>query len=355
MAKGSCAHYGHCGGCSLHEMDEASYLQWKRALVADAFRSVGVEADVAPCIEAHGRGRRRATLHARRGADGVLKVGFSAPRSHEIVDLSASSCPLFAPGLECVVEIVRALAEALRGVKKPLDAVVTTTITGLDVDLRGAGKISEDLRLKLAGLAERHDLARLALHGDVVVERRAPVLLFGRMEVSPPPGAFLQATEAGEAHLNALVREAIGLAKRAADLFAGSGTFAARIAEHASVHAVENEARALAAFDKAWRRAAGLKAVSVELRDLFRRPLTTAELARFDAVVFDPPRAGAEAQARQLAQSKVKRVAAVSCNPVTLAKDVRTLLGGGYKLKRVVPVDQFRHSQHVEAVAMLER
>jgi 23S rRNA (uracil1939-C5)-methyltransferase len=204
-------------------------------------------------------------------------------------------------------------------------------------------------------LAERLDLARLAIHGDVVVARRRPTLSIGRAVVTPPPGGFLQATELGEAVLAQLAATAIGRAKRVADLFCGVGAFALRLAETAEVFAADADRPAVEALAAAARVTPKLKRITAEPRDLFRRPLTAAELARFDAVVFDPPRAGAEAQARGLAASKVPVVVAVSCSAETLARDAAILVRGGYRVTAVTPVDQFRHSAHVEAVAVFEK
>ena len=343
-----------CGGCGMAHLSSPAQLAWKRALVRDALAAERIEAEVGETIDAHGAGRRRASFHARRGEAGI-RVGFMAARSHDVVDLAEHDCPTLAPALKRAVAPVRALAGSLAATGKPIDAVVTATANGLDVDIRGTGKLSEPLRLALVRLAEKHDLARLSLHGERIVERRPPLLRVGRAEVVLPPGGFLQATEAGEAALARLVQGGVGAAKRIADLFAGSGTFALRLAERAAVTAVEADAEALAALDRAARHATGLKKVTVERRDLFRRPLMPKELEKFDAVVFDPPRAGAEAQAQQLAESRVKRIVAVSCNPATLARDLRILLDGGYRFGSVTPVDQFRHSAHVEAVAVLER
>jgi 23S rRNA (uracil1939-C5)-methyltransferase len=344
-----------CGGCGLRHISVEAQLEWKGALVAENLRSAGIDALVEPCIDAHGHGRRRATFHARRGKDGVLRVGFTEARSHDVVDLGQHLCPVMSPGLQGGVEPVRGLAKVLANLNKPIDAVVTVTRTGLDVSLRGVGAVPEKLRLQLVERATAFGLARLSLHDEILVEAVAPVVQFGKAEVVLPSGGFLQATEAGENILAALVLEGVGPAKRVADLFSGSGTFALRLAETSTVRAVESDRGALSALERASRRASGLKKVDVEGRDLFQRPLQKAELAPFDAVVFDPPRVGAEAQSRALAESKVGRVVAVSCNPATLARDLKALLQGGFQIDRVVPVDQFRHSAHVEAVAVLSR
>jgi 23S rRNA (uracil1939-C5)-methyltransferase len=242
------------------------------------------------------------------------------------------------------------------GLNKPLDILITATETGLDVDFRGTGEIDAPHMRKLVAEAERLDLARLSNHGAIVIERRAPQLAMGAAIIAPPPGAFLQATRAGEEVLARLAADGAGDIRRAADLFAGVGTFALRLAERAQVHAVESEKGALAALARAAGHASpALKPVSIETRDLVRRPMAAVELAPFDAIVFDPPRAGAEAQAREIAKSVVPVVVGVSCNVQTFTRDARILIDGGYTLESVTPVDQFRHSPHVELVAIFRR
>lgn len=350
-----CPEVGACGGCATQELAQPVALDWKRALLIEAFRRERIEVEglVAPCLDAHGAGRRRATFHARADAAGKVQVGFAAARSHAIVAIAG--CPLLAPGMARALPAARGVAAALAARKKPLDIAVTATAAGLDLDVRGSGPVPETLRLKLVQLAERLDLARLAIHGDVVVERRKPVLVMGRASVSPPPGGFLQATEAGEQAIVALARAAVGESRKVADLFSGVGAFALRLAETAEVYAAEYDKPAVVALDAAARSTPGLKRIRAEARDLFRRPLSAQELSGFDAVVFDPPRAGAEAQSRQLAASRVPLVVAVSCSAATLARDAAILIGGGYRMTGVTPVDQFRHSAHVEAVATFSR
>ncbi|MCP8939046.1 RNA methyltransferase [Alsobacter sp. SYSU M60028] len=351
-----CPHYGRCGGCVMQHADPATYAAWKREGVVAALRHARLDAPVEPLVAAHGEGRRRATFHVRRApGEGrpVAIAGFMAARSHEVVPLDA--CPLLVPALADAPALARALGEALGGAGKPLDVQLTATAGGIDVDVRGHGPASPSQRRSLALLAERLDLARLSLHGDVVVERRPPLVTMGKAIVAPPPGGFLQATAQGEEALARLVVEAVGKAKIVADLFAGVGPFALRLAERASVHAVESDGAAMLALDRAARQTPGLKPIGVETRDLFRRPLLGPELARFDAVAFDPPRAGAEAQARQLAGSAVPVVVAVSCNAASFARDAALLVAGGYTLARVTPVDQFWQSAHVELVGVFEK
>lgn len=346
-----CLHFGVCGGCAVQHWDTAHYRAWKRDLVVDALRQAGLDAPVGDLVDAHGDGRRRAVFHARLGNRDVLEVGFAAARSHRIVAIDR--CPVLAPALDGAIAATWAIAEGLSGAAKPLDIQLTATDTGLDVDVRGSGPLTPIQMGDLARIAAKHALARLTRHGELVAQRSPPTLRMGRAIVPLPPAAFLQATIAGEETLARLVREGCAGAGRVADLFCGVGPFALRLAEWAAVHAVDDDEAALAALKRGAANTAGLKPVTVERRNLFRQPLIAAELADFDAVVFDPPRQGADQQARALAASGVLRVVAVSCNPGTFARDLHTLVAGGYHLEAVTPVDQFRYAAHVEIVARL--
>ena len=352
-----CKHFTFCGGCAVQTWNARAYQAWKRSLVVQALDHAKVKADVAPLIDAHGEGRRRVTFHARFDRDALGRtetvVGFMRARSHDIVQLD--DCPILAPSLAQSVPVARAVAQVLSQLTKPLDIVVTATLEGLDVDFRGTGKLSFEISQALVSLAGKLDLARLSNHGEIVIERRAPLIQMGKARVAPPPGGFLQATELGEETLAQVVMQGIGKAKRVADLFAGSGTFTMRLAERAEVLAVESDGAALAALERGAHYTQGLRTVTTEKRDLFRRPLIPMELNRFDAVVMDPPRAGAEEQARDLATSHVPTIVSVSCNAQTFARDAKILIDGGYQLRGVTPVDQFRHSAHVELVGLFER
>ena len=347
-----CTLFTRCGGCAVQHMDEPLYRDWKQGLVQAAFERSVRPGLLKPMIDAHGTGRRRVTFHARKEA-GVMRVGFMAARTHDLIEVA--TCPVLVPGLQQSATQATVVAEALGGAAKPLDLQVTASTAGLDVDIRGHGPVSDALRMKLGALAETLDLARLSLHGDLIVERRAPVQPMGKSAVAAQPGGFLQATQAGEEAIAALVLVATGKAKRVADLFAGCGPFSLRLAEKAQVHAVESEASALVSLDRAARRTPGLKTITTEARDLFRRPLLEPELNLYDAVVLDPPRAGAEAQVRWLASSKVPVIAYVSCDLQTFVRDAATLVAGGYVLEEVTPVDQFRYSAHIELVGVFRR
>jgi len=348
-----CPHFGVCGGCAIQHWDAAPYSAWKRDLVVATLAQAGIDCEVAPLVDAHGAGRRRITLHARMGTHEVLKVGYAASGSHDIVPIDR--CPILDPKMDGAIEAAWAVAEPLIVIGKPLDIQVTTTDSGLDIDVRGSGPLSTALITRLSRVAEQHRLARLTRHGELILMRTPPVVAMGAAKVVLPPGSFLQATVAGEAALAALVSDHCRRSKQIADLFCGVGPFALRLAAKAKVNAFDSDAGAITALQKAATSTSGLKPVRAEPRDLFRRPLMPQELRDYDTVVFDPPRQGAQAQATQLAASKVPTVIAVSCNVTTFARDARILIDRGYKIEGVTPVDQFRHTPHVELVARFRR
>ena len=348
-----CPHFGVCGGCALQHWQSAPYRAWKRGLVVEALRQAGLDAPVGDLIDAHGEGRRRAVFHARRGAHDVLEVGFSAARAHRII--SIDRCPVLAKNLDGALAAAWAIAEALNVTEKPLDIAVTATDAGLDIDVRGSGPLKPALMAALTRIAVAQNLARLTRHGELIAQPRTPTLRIGAATVALPPAAFLQATAEGEATLARLVLAACADAKYVADLFCGVGPFALRLAANTRVLAADDDEAAIAALKRAASTATGLKPVETATRDLFKDPLAAAELKKLDAVVFDPPRQGAQAQARALAASHVPRIIAVSCNAGTFARDAAELVRGGYRLVEVTPVDQFRYSEHIEIVARLER
>jgi 23S rRNA (uracil1939-C5)-methyltransferase len=348
-----CKHFGVCGGCALQHWPLDRQLAWKRELVIEALHQVGPDAPVADTLDAHGEGRRRATLHARRGAHDILEVGFAAPRAHHVIVID--ECPILAPGLHGVIDAAWAIAEVIAPARKPLDIQATATANGLDIDVRGSGPLNTAMLAALAKVADKHRLARITRHGELVIQRAPPSLTVGPAVVTLPPGVFLQATAAAETTLADLVRTGVGRAKKVADLFCGVGPFALRLAEKARVTAADSDAAAIAALKTAATNTKGLKPLEAVARDLFRRPFVTSELKGFEAVVFDPPRQGAEAQARELARSAVPTIVAVSCDRMTFARDARILVDGGYRLDSVTPVDQFRYSPHIEIVGVFKK
>lgn len=343
-----CRHYARCGGCQLQHWREEPYRQWKAGLVAEALAARGIDTPVPEIIDAHGAGRRRVSIHARR-RDKQVTAGFMEARSHTLLDIDA--CPILAPELSPAFDIARAIAARLGD----CDVAVTACLTGLDVSIRAERKFVAAEHARLADFVTALSLARLTVNSEVIATAVPPRLKIGTVDVALPPGGFLQATQAGEETLAALVMDYIGKAKLVADLFCGIGPFALRLAQKVKVEAYDSDRAAIAALNGAIRAASGLKPITAAVRDLFREPLVPNEMKLFDAVVFDPPRAGAEAQARQLARSGVKTVVAVSCDAGTFARDAEILTGGGYTLKRLAAVDQFKWSSHVEVVALFTR
>ena len=336
-----CPHFGACGGCQLQHMDRSSYEAFKIGLVETPLRFAGIDQRVVRFIDASGHGRRRATLHARREGAGYMRL-----RSHQVHDLD--TCPIAAPGLARAPDIARAVMQVVG----EADVSFTATLTGLDVAIRTEKKQARADRV--APLVGRFKLARLALNGEMVLQAQPPIIEMGRAQVELPIGSFLQATEAAEQALADYVVNAVGKAKTVADLFCGVGPFALRLAEQRPVTAFDNDKPGIAALDKARRFTKGLREVTAKARDLFRDPLTQFELD-YEAVVLDPPRAGAEAQARELAKSKVKTVVMVACDSRTFARDAAILVAGGYRMSEIVAVDQFTQSAHVEIAATFHR
>jgi len=345
-------HFGVCGGCSVQHLASPAYAQWKREKVVRALQSRGIGAEVEPLISCPPASRRRVTFTARV-ADGRTLLGFNAAQSHRIVEIE--ECPVAVPQITAALPELRLLAGFLAKGTKAFHLSVIATRTGLDIAADESGRLGEQKRRQAVAFVLAKGFARLSVGGEVLVEREKPIVLFGDVPVAVPPGGFLQATGQAEQAMAGLVTAHLKGAKHVADLFAGSGTFGLRLARDSRVHAVEGDAAAISALADAAKRAPGLKPVTTERRDLFNRPLLAKELDRFDALVFDPPRAGAEAQCRQVARSAVRRVAAVSCNPGTLARDLAILVEGGYRVVSVTPIDQFLWSSHVEVVALLER
>ncbi len=343
-----CKYFQKCGGCQLQHWQLEPYQRWKKNLITTALVKRGIEAAVSQLIDAHGAGRRRVSLHARR-KEGVVTAGFMAARSHELINID--QCPVLAPALVNATEIARKLGAKLGD----CDVSLTAADNGLDVFIKAERKIADAQLPKLATFAGDLNLLRLSINGELVGIHGFPSIAMGKGMVQLPPGSFLQATKSGEEALSGLVLEALRKSKSVADLFCGIGPFALRLAEHAKVLAADSDKPAIAALAQAARLTAGIKPLRTEIRDLMREPLVASELKEFDAVVFDPPRAGAESQARQLAKSAVKTIVAVSCDPASFARDAEILVNGGYKLKSLTAVDQFKWTSHVETVAAFER
>jgi len=354
-----CRHFGPdgingtCGGCTLQHMADAPYRAFKRQLVVDALKSKGLTPEVGEVVAAHPGERRRVVFAARKTEKDML-IGFNQAESHHIV--AVEECPISSAGIISRLPAIRAVGAAIATNAEAFRIAVLETLSGLDLAVEGVKKLSDQQRRKaIEVVLGLRGIARVSLDGEILIEPAKPIVEFGGVQVSPPAGGFTQATKPAEEAMAKLVLAHVGKAKRIADLFAGAGTFSLQLARLGRVHAVEGDAKAIAALDHAARNTQGLKPVTVEKRDLFRRPLMTSELKVYDAVVFDPPRAGAEFQCKELARSTVKKIVAVSCNPLTLARDLAILVEGGYRITSVTPIDQFLWTSHVEVVATLEK
>lgn len=351
-------HYGDCGGCSLQHWASAPYLDWKREQVRLALGREGIEAEIEPAVAVPPGTRRRLALHARRAPDGRVILGFKARKSWRLIEIRV--CPVADPRLVAAIPALTRVAEAfLEHPKSAPTLHVTWTLTGLDVDVTGverrSGGLSRDAQMRAIEAATAADLARLSQAGDTLVMSRQPLVAFGPATVPLPAGGFLQAVPEAEAAMVARAVEAVRGAKKIADLFCGAGTFTFPLATAAPVLAADASAAGIAALKAGVGTAKGLKPITAEARDLFRRPLAPYDLRGCDAVVLDPPRAGAREQTAQLPGTKAHTVAYVSCNPVTFARDARLLIDAGFRLERATPVDQFLWSAHVELVAVFRR
>jgi 23S rRNA (uracil1939-C5)-methyltransferase len=288
----------------------------------------------------------------------LVRLGFHARASHRVTD--AAGCLVLTPALSALLPPLRDALLAMLADGERIEVTAAATDDGVDLLMEGKRPLSLDSREALAELAIGADLARITWRADrsfpdPVAIRRPARIAFAGVAVDLPPGAFLQPTVPGEAALVAAVTQALAGSRRLADLYAGCGAFTFPLARRARVHAVEGDTEAIGALASAARRATPGQAITTEHRDLASDPLTEEELARFDGVVFDPPRAGAKAQAERLAGSTVSKVVAVSCDPATFARDARILVDGGYRLLEATPVDQFIWSPHVEVVALFAR
>ncbi len=354
-ARAPCAHFGECGGCTLQHVAMPAYGQWlsDRILMALKQHDVLPQHVEVPHISPPGA-RRRVVLKALRTQHAVL-LGFNRKAQHVLVDVQ--TCVVADPQITALMPALRQLLAAVLKSKQAATVHITVASNGLDVMISDLSADGLAGRQRLTDFAMAQDLARLSLRGtmgvDVIVERRAPQLCFDDVPVTLPVESFSQATPQAEAAMIAAVLQSVGNAKSVADLFCGLGTFALPLSRTARVHAVEAALAPLKALEQASRAASRL--ITIEHRDLFRRALMPADLNGFQAVVFDPPRAGAEAQAQALAKSKVATVVAVSCNPNTFARDAAILCAGGYKLERLWPIGQFLWSTHVELVARFIR
>ena len=346
--KPACRHFPACGGCQLQHAADGFLKDWKTDVVRQALQARDLTTEFLPTHCSPSGSRRRAVVSAKRTKKGAM-VGFHARASDVVIE--TPDCQLLHPDLMQALPVAADLARVGASRKHALSVMLTLTDGGVDACVLNGKPLENNMYMELAAIADRHDLARLSWAEEPVATRRAPQQHFGAAQVTLPSGAFLQATLDGQKVLQSDVRQSVSGAKHVLDLFAGCGTFALDLASEHEVHAVEGDSAMVAALDHGWRMANGLRAVTSEVRDLFRRPMTPDELQRYDAVVLDPPRAGAEAQIEQICTAKVPLIAYVSCNPISFARDAAKLAEAGYTLEHLRVVDQFKWSSHVEIVS----
>ena len=350
--------YGDCGGCSLQHWASRPYLDWKQDQVVAALARERIETEVEATVAVPAGTRRRLALHARRLEDGRVVLGFKARKSWRLVEVT--ECPVADPRLVAAFPGLTRLAAAfLEHPKSAPTLHVTWTLDGLDVDVTGverkSGGLSGDRQMQAIRTAGEIDLARLSLAGEILMMERQPRVMFGPATVPLPPGGFLQAVPEAEAAMTSRAVAAVKGARKVADLFCGAGTFTFPLATVASVVAADASVAGIAALKTGIGSVRGMKQITAEARDLFRRPLTPFDLKGCEAIVFDPPRAGAVDQTAQIAATKASVVVGVSCNPQTFARDGRVLIDAGFRLEMVTPVDQFLWSAHVELVGVFRR
>lgn len=352
----ACSHFGDCGGCKTQHMSPALYQRWKAGLVEEALKQAGIDVALQPLVSCAPKSRRRVTFSVVV-TDGGVVVGFQRSGTNHVVALN--ECHVITPTLDKARGLIGQLTKLFLPKGKTASIAVLDSQSGLDISVVGSFKLDGAARRSVCDFAVKTKIARIAINGETIIENKRPLLNLSGFTVSAPSGGFVQAVKSIENEMVAQVCAHLSKCRRVADLFSGSGTFSLPLSRNSSVYAAEGQEEALTALDRAWREAStqGLKPVKIEKRDLHNRPMMAKELelAKIQGVVFDPPRAGAEMQAKELAKSKVKRIAAVSCNPVTLARDLRILIDGGYTLQTVTPLDQFLWSPHVETVALLVR
>ena len=354
----ACPHFQACGGCAVQHWAQGPYLAWKEDKVRQALSQVDLETAFAPPFAAPPGTRRRIALHARKGSPSAARLGYKARRSWNLVEIEV--CPITDPRLVAAFPALKRLAAPLFEHGKSAPTLhCTLTATGIDVDITGveskSGGLSADARLRVAEAAAAADLARVTLAGDILYQARLPMVRLGPAMAALPPGGFLQAVPQAEQVMGDFAVQAMKGAHRIADLFCGLGTFTFRLAQIAPTFAADSDAGAIRALSAAAGSAPGLKSIRAEARDLFRRPVLAHELKGVDAVLFDPPRAGAEAQAGQIALSGASVVAGVSCDAASFARDARILTDAGFRLEQAMVVDQFLWAAHVELVGVFRR
>ncbi len=359
-AEPPCPHFGACGGCSLQHLNDNTSRHWKKTRIVDTLEKRGFSGLAVDDVQSAPVGTRRRADLRLRGKKGGARLGFNSRASHDMAEIE--NCLLLSSALqEAFPPLRKALATVLKGGLEG-NILLTETSSGIDGVLTCDLNIDLEMREALAALAENTDMARLSWRAEAddipetLALRRQPIIKFGDVSLNFPPGGFLQPSLEGEHLLRDAVLGGMGEASRVLDLFAGLGTFSFPLAKKAIVHAVEGSDVLTDALHRSAGRAGLGGRVTAECRDLARSPLSGRDLKPYDGCVFDPPRAGAKEQVEALVDAEnLKTIVAVSCNPATFARDVRILVDGGFDLERVIPVDQFPYTSHLEVVGVLTR
>lgn len=354
-----CPHFPSCSGCRLQHLRAQGYDSWKRDILETALRHQGVSPSViAPMLTVPLRSRRRTRLAAERGTEGVA-VGFRERASRRVADIAA--CLVLRPEITALIAPLRALLEALLGVREGVELPIALLDDGIDLVIAAKRAPTLSEREALSAFAQAHDLARLSWQQapgrpEPIVQRRAGLIRFARVSVRLPPDAFLQATREAEAALRELVEAEVGGDTRSiVDLYCGAGAFSFALAERARVLAVDKDEAMIGSLDAASRAAGLAHRVLAQARDLERRPFIASELDSFDAVLLDPPRGGAARQVKEIVRARTPLVLMVSCNPASFARDARVLIEGGYAMGPLHPIDQFLFTPHLEIFAAFRR
>lgn len=350
--KPACKHFKKCGGCKLQHADDALVAEWKTDQLRKALRHWELDTEFLSAHVSPPHSRRRASFTAKRTKSGIM-LGFLAPASDTLIAIE--ECHVVDPKILAQFVGLKALGGFAVSRKSSARLSVTLSLAGLDINVESTIELTPENRMKLGALAEAQKFARITWNGEDVALRARPEQEFDGIRVTPPPGSFLQATKDAERAMQSAVGTALSGASRVLDFFCGCGTFALPLAKSAEVHAFEADAAMIQSLESAWREATDLHALTAVKRDLFRRPLLAQELKGFDAAVIDPPRAGASAQIAEIAKSDLSKLAHVSCNPSTFARDARVLVDAGFTLKTIQLIDQFRWSNHIELVAVFTR
>ncbi|MDE2648113.1 MAG: RsmD family RNA methyltransferase [Paracoccaceae bacterium] len=347
-----CTHYKGCGGCSMQHATQSFIKDWKSNVIKSCLSARGLETIIKPILTSKINSRRRVTLHGMKTKKSVT-VGFFKRNTHELI--STPSCELVNPEILSAFSLFEEITLIGATRKSIIEISVTVSKAGLDLNILNGKKLDNQNIMKITGLCESFNIARITWNEDLLANFLNPTIVFQGIAITPPPNAFLQATEQGQEILIANAMLSVFDSDKVIDLFSGCGTFALPAAKRSEVLAIDKTKSMLTAIDQAWRGTTGLKKVTSRSQDLFKEPVGKEELNSFDAAIIDPPRVGAEAQSHELAKSHIKRISSVSCNPRTFSRDAKILVDSGFKLDWVQPIDQFLWSSHIELVAQFSR